>query len=99
MYVIYLLNQDDFKVSDHLRLINSYLGKRKLDIVITNSEEVDDKVLEKYETTEQKSLVKVDNENIDIENVSKPLVTLADNTLKHDTVKLGLEIMNILARQ
>ena len=102
IYVCNLFTQpgetDDFKVSDHIKLINSYLGKRKLDIVITNSEEVDEKVLEKYETTEQKSLVKVDNENIKIENVSKPLVTLADNTLKHDTVKLGLEIMNILAR-
>lgn len=102
IYVCNLFTQpgetDDFQVSDHIKLINSYLGKRKLDIVITNSEEVPSEVLEKYETTEQKSLVKVDNENIDIENVSKPLVTLADNTLKHDTVKLGLEIMNILAR-
>ena len=102
IYVCNLFTQpgetDDFTVSDHIKLINSYLGKRKLDIVITNSEEVDSEILKRYETTEQKSLVKVDNENIKIENVSKPLVTLADNTLKHDNVKLALEIMNILAK-
>ena len=85
-------------MSDHIKLIDSYLGKKKLDIVITNSEKVDKKLLKRYETTEQKSLVEVDNKNIKIENVSKPLVTLDDNTLKHDNIKLALEIMNILAK-
>ncbi len=102
IYVCNLFTQpgetDDFKVSDHVNLINSYLGKRKLDMVITNSEEIDEELLKRYETTEQKSLVKVDNENIKIENISKPLVTLDDNTLKHDDVKLALEIINILAK-
>ena len=67
-------------------------------MVITNSEKVDKKLLKRYETTEQKSLVVVDDKNIKIENVSKPLVTLDDNTLKHDNIKLALEIMNILAK-
>ncbi len=102
IYVCNLFTQpgetDNFKVSDHINLINGYLGERKLDAVITNSEKVSKKLLKKYETTEQKSLVEVDNKNIKIENISKPLVTLADGTLKHDTVKLGLEIMNILAK-
>lgn len=102
IYVCNLFTQpgetDDFKVSDHIKLIDSYLGKKKLDVVITNSEKVDKKLLKRYETTEQKSLVEVDNKNIKIENVSKPLVTLDDNTLKHDNVKLALEIMNILAK-
>lgn len=102
IYVCNLFTQpgetDDFKVSDHIKLIDSYLGKKKLDIVITNSEKVDKKLLKRYETTEQKSLVEVDNKNIKIENVSKPLVTLDDNTLKHDNIKLALEIMNILAK-
>ncbi|MBQ6285046.1 MAG: YvcK family protein [Bacilli bacterium] len=102
IYVCNLFTQpgetDNFKVSDHVNLINSYLGKRKLDIVITNSKKVDKELVKRYETTEQKSLVVVDNKNIKTKNVSKPLVKLdVDNTLKHDTVKLGLEIMNILA--
>lgn len=103
IYVCNLFSQpgetDNFKVSDHINLINSYLGKRKIDVVITNNKKVDKKLLKKYETKEQKSLVEVDSENIKIENINKPLVKLdVDNTLKHDTIKLGLEIMNILAK-
>lgn len=103
IYVCNLFSQpgetDNFKVSDHINLINSYLGKRKIDVVITNNKKVDKKLLKKYETKEQKSLVEVDSENIKIENINKPLVKLdVDNTLKHDTIKLGLEIMNVLAK-
>ena len=102
IYVCNLFTQpgetDGFKVSDHVNLLNSYLGKKKIDAVITNSEKISKRVLRKYETEEQKDLVLCDEENIDIEVVQKPLVTMADGTLKHDSVKLGLEIMNILTK-
>ena len=101
IYVCNLFTQpgetDGFKVSDHINLLNSYLGKRKIDAVITNSESISKKVLEKYETEEQKDLVINDLENNNIVNIKKPLVTYADGTLKHDSVKLGLEIMNLLS--
>ena len=102
IYVCNLFTQpgetDGFKVSDHVNLLNSYLGKKKIDAVITNSEKISKRVLRKYETEEQKDLVLCDEDNIDIEVVQKPLVTMADGTLKHDSVKLGLEIMNILTK-
>ena len=88
---------DGFKVSDHINLLDSYLGKRKIDVVITNSETVSKKIQKKYETLEQKDLVEVDEENIKIENVKKPLLKIEDEMIRHDSVKLGLEIMNILA--
>lgn len=101
IYICNLVTQpgetDDYSVSDHINLINSYLGKRKIDIVITNSEEVEEEVLKVYETQEQKSLVKIDEENIKIKNISKPLISLENGSLRHDSVKLGLEIMNILS--
>ena len=102
IYVCNLFTQpgetDGFTVSDHIKLLNSYLGKKKIDAVITNSEKISKKVLKKYETEEQKDLVPCDSEKIKIMNIQKPLVTMADGTLKHDSVKLGLEIMNILSR-
>lgn len=102
IYVCNLVTQpgetDDFKVSDHINLINSYLGKRKVDVVITNSEKIDEEVLKKYETSEQKELVEVDEENIKIENISKPLIKIENEVIRHDSVKLGLEIMNVLAK-
>lgn len=102
IYVCNLFTQpgetDHFKVSDHINLLNSYLGNKKIDAVITNSEKVSKRILKKYETEEQKDLVINDYDNIKISNIQKPLVTMEDGTLKHDSVKLGLEIMNILTK-
>ena len=103
IYVCNLFTQpgetDGFSVSDHIKLLNSYLGKRKIDTVITNNKKISRTLLKKYETEEQKDLVINDSDNINITNIKKPLVTLAeDGTLKHDSVKLGLEIMNLLTK-
>ena len=89
---------DGFKASDHVKLLNSYLGKRKIDTVITNSEKISKKIQKKYENLEQKDVVLVDDKNIECENVKKPLVKIEDEMMRHDSVKLGLEIMNILTK-
>src|SRR5574344_2124211 len=103
--IIYICNvmtqpgeTDNFKVSDHINLLNSYLGKRKIDTVITNSEKVSKSVQKLYETLEQKDLVIVDKENITIQNINKPLIKIENNFIRHDSVKLGLEIMNLLTK-
>ena len=89
---------DNFKASDHVKLLNKYLGKRKVDILITNSEEIDPEIVKIYETQEQKDLVEVDSKNIKIEHVNKPLIKIENNIIRHDNVKLALEIMNILIK-
>lgn len=102
IYVCNVMTQpgetDDFKVSDHIKLLNNYLGKRKIDTVITNNEEISVETQRIYETTEQKDLVIIDDENIEIENVSKPLIKVENNVIRHDNLKLGLEIINILSK-
>lgn len=102
IYVCNVMTQpgetDDFKVSDHIKLLNSYLGKRKIDTVITNSEEISVETQRIYETTEQKDLVIIDDENIEIENISKPLIKVENNVIRHDNLKLALEIINILSK-
>lgn len=89
---------DNFKASDHVKLLNKYLGKRKVDILITNSEEIDPEIVKIYETQEQKDLVVVDSNNIKIEHINKPLIKAENNIIRHDNVKLALEIMNILIK-
>ena len=89
---------DNFKASDHVKLLNKYLGKRKVDTIITNSEEIDPDIVKIYETQEQKDLVVVDTKNIKIEHVNKPLIKIENNIIRHDNVKLALEIMNILIK-
>lgn len=102
IYICNIMTQpgetDDFKVSDHIELLDSYLGKRKIDIVMTNSEKISKKIQRKYETMEQKDLVKVDDKNIKIEHIKRPFVKIEDNVIRHDSIKVGLEIMNILIK-
>ena len=55
IYVCNIMTQpgetDGFSVSDHVNLINRYLGKRKIDVVLVNNGNIDADVLKKYETT------------------------------------------------
>ena len=102
IYICNIMTQpgetDDYKVSDHINLLNSYLGKRKIDIVMTNSEKISKKIQRKYETLEQKDLVIVDDKNIKIEHIKKPFIKIEDSIIRHDSIKVGLEIMNILIK-
>lgn len=102
IYVCNMMTQpgetDNYRVSDHINLLDSYLGKKKIDIVITNSQRVNEKTQKIYETLEQKDLVVLDKENIKIHNINKPLLKIDKNVIRHDSVKLGLEIMNILMK-
>ncbi len=103
--IIYICNvmtqpgeTDDFSASDHINLLNSYLGKRKINTVITNSKKVSKKTQKIYETLEQKDLVFIDSKKIKIEHINKPLIKVENDKIRHDNMKLALEIMNILAK-
>ncbi len=102
MYVCNVMTQpgetDEFTASDHINLLNSYLGKRKIDIVITNSKKISKKTQKIYETLEQKDLVEIDSKNINIEHINKPLIRVENDVIRHDNIKLALEIMNILVK-
>ena len=102
IYVCNLFTQpgetDDFKVSDHVNLLNSYLGEKKIDTVITNSAKVSKSIIKKYRTLEQKDLVETDSKKIKAKLVEKPLLKMEGEYLRHDAVKIGLELMNILIK-
>ena len=83
---------DKFKVSDHLKIINSYLGKRKIDVVIANNGKIDERLAYKYLSTEQKDPVLIDYDETK-KNVKKiiedNLITIENGVFRHDTLKLG----------
>ena len=66
MYVANLVTQpgetDGYTVADHIRVLNSYLKKRKIDVVLANNEEIDQEIREKYLETENKRIVPIDEE-------------------------------------
>lgn len=104
IYVCNIMTQpgetDNFTVSEHINLLNSYLGNKKVDAVIVNNEKISNRMIKKYQTLEQKDPVILDKEKISATIISKPLLTIAnDGTLKHDNVKLGLEILIYLMKK
>ena len=105
MYVCNAMTQpgetDGFTVGDHLELINNYLNKRKVNVVIASSTKIDKKIAEKYETEEQKDPVIIDKEKIDslnVELIESDLFKIEDNRLRHDSIKLATLIMFYLMR-
>ena len=106
--ILYLCNivtqpgeTDDFTVSDHIKLINNYLGKHKLDVVIASNSKINEDMALKYATEEQKDPVKIDYavlSTLDTEFIEADLLTIADGTLKHHSQRLSSLIFSYLMK-
>ena len=101
MYVCNMVTQpgetDDYKVSDHISVLNSYLGKKKIDVVIANNGKIPKKILKKYETEEQKDQVIYDKENLkNIKVIADNYVTVENNIIRHQVNKLSIDIYKYL---
>lgn len=105
MYVCNMVTQpgetDNMKTSDHIKIINNYLGKHKIDVVIANNGKISNEIAIKYATLEQKDPVILDKENIDsmdIELIENNYVTIKDDIIRHNVEKLALDIYSYLVR-
>ena len=105
VYVCNMMTQpgetDEFRVSDHIKILNKYLGKRKIDIVIANAGKINKKIIEKYSTLEQKDPVICDNDELDalgIRVINDDFVSIEQEMIRHDTLKLSFHIFSILLR-
>ena len=90
---------DSFTVTDHVIMLNKYLGDRKVDVVIANNGEIDSELAKKYETCEQKNPVIFDESNfkkLDNQIIGDDLVSISNNMLRHNIVKLGFHIFSYL---
>ncbi len=103
MYICNIMTQpgetDNYKASDHIKTVNSYLGKKKIDIVLVNTGDITRQMKEKYASLEQKDPVVFDKKNIkdmNIKIINDDFVTIIDGALRHDTIKLGLHIYSYL---
>ncbi len=101
IYVCNIMTQpgetDGFKVSDHVRLLNSYLGEKKIHTVLVNNKNIPKKLLNKYANEEQKDQVIVDFENLNNTKViASNFFQIQNNMIRHDSLKLSLAIFSYL---
>ena len=89
---------DGYTVSDHIKTLNSYLGKRKVEYIIANVKEISGALADKYATEEQKDPVVVDRDNIKKmckEAILDDLVIIENDVFRHDYFKLGYLIFSL----
>jgi len=101
MYVCNMMTQpgetDNFKVSDHLNVLNKYLGNKKISVVLANKGNIQKEVLKEYETKEQKDQVVIDRKNIkNVRIIASDYVKIENNVIRHDTDKVSLDIFGYL---
>ncbi len=103
LYVCNMFTQpgetDDFSVSDHIKVLNEYLGKRKIETVVINGGKIPKKFIDKYHREEEKTPVLIDKENLNkmnIKIIKDDFVTTKFDSLKHDAIKLSLKIFEDL---
>lgn len=92
---------EKFTVSDHVNIINNYLGNRKINIVVANDGQIDESLAYKYLTTEQKDIVVLDEEKLEgiVDKVIKDdLVIIEDGVFRHDYITLGSHVFSEIIR-
>lgn len=105
MYICNAMTQpgetDNFTVNDHVQTLEKYLGKDTINAVVATNTIINDELLDKYATEEQKDPVIIDYANIIKENyelLEGDLLTAEDGTIRHDSLKLSSIIFSYLMR-
>ena len=105
MYVCNMMTQpgetDGFSVSDHIKVLNKYLGKRKINTVIANTGKISEDIIEKYAVLEQKDPVSFDKDKVkelNVKYITDNFVSIDDGWIRHDTLKLAFYIFSNMIR-
>lgn len=103
LYISNLVTQpgetDNFKVSDHIKLLNNYLYKNAINIVIANNKEISEEIAKKYKTKEQKDPVLIDKEELkklNVKLIEDNIFTIENNVIRHDSLKVAYLVFKYL---
>lgn len=103
VYICNLFTQpgetDNFKVSDHIKLIEEYLGKDTIDVVVANNIKMNSELVKKYSKKEQKDPVLLDTDEIKKLNkyiLADRLFKIEENVYRHDSLKTAYLIFSYL---
>ena len=90
---------DGLTVSEHVRIINKYLGKRKVSVVVANNGKISEETKKRYETLEQKDEVLLDIENLkDLKVIKNNYVAIEDEHLRHDAIALSVDLFKYIIK-
>lgn len=103
LYISNLVTQpgetDGFKVSDHIKYLEQYLGKDVINAVIANDAKISAYIAKKYSSLEQKDPVKLDEktlEKMNVKVIKDKIWKVEDNVLRHDSLKTAYLIFSYI---
>lgn len=90
---------DNFTVSDHIKILENYLGSRTINAVVANNNMLNNELVNIYQTKEQKDPVELDVDNLkklNIEILADNLAKIEDSVYRHDSLKTAYLIFSYL---
>ena len=91
LYISNLVTQpgetDIQSVSQHVEVLNEYLGSRKIDLVVANNGTVDEEVRERYLSSENKRIVQV---------IEDDIFCIENEKIRHNALKTAFLIFSYL---
>lgn len=101
MYIANLVTQpgetDGYNVEDHIDVLNHYLDGRKIDIVVANNGEVDERIRRKYLDTEGKEIVSLEGIK-DTYVIADDIFSIEDEKIRHDALKTAYLVFSYMMR-
>lgn len=93
---------DNFKVSDHIKTLNKYLGEGTINAVLANSKNIDIDIQERYKKLEHSEPVIIDELEVagmNVELLKEELIVIQDQMVRHDSTKTAFAIFSYLLKE
>jgi uncharacterized cofD-like protein len=102
MYICNMITQpgetDKFKVSDHIKVLESYLGKNTIDVVIANNSKLP-RNMSLFAKSEGKDPVEIDAKKIEkmgVQLIEEKLFKVEEGYIRHDSLKTAFLMFSYL---
>ena len=103
LYISNLVTQpgetDIQSVSQHVEVLNEYLGSRKIDLVVANNGTVDEEVRERYLSSENKRIVQVDHDTLEkmgVQVIEDDIFCIENEKIRPNALKTAFLIFSYL---
>lgn len=108
MYTCNMMTQpgetEGYTISDHIQVLNKYLGNKKINAVVVNNGKIDKDIIEKYSSLEQKDQInltekqKEEIKKMGVKIIKNNYVIVEDELIRHNSIKLATDIFTYIIK-